>query len=104
MRRHSWERISCIIKIPSKNSTDLFLKKIFDSPEKLVSEQEEINNVDKIHWKNHTWKQLSLIGDETVINLHSVSCLGKALQHPASNEAWKKRIEWIITEKSYRDL
>ena len=55
---------------------------------------------------------LSLIGDETVINLQrakvyvfsdSVLCLGKVHQHPESNEAWKKRTEWIITEKSYRD-
>ena len=30
-----------------KNSTDLTLKKMFDISEKLVSEQEEINNVDK---------------------------------------------------------
>ena len=95
-----------------KNSTDLTLKKMFDISEKLVSEQEEINNVDKIYWKNHSWKQLSLIGDETVINLQrtkvyvfsdSVLCLGKVHQHPESNEAWKKRIEWIINEKSYRD-
>ena len=34
-----------------KNSTDLTLKKMFDISEKLVSEQEEINNVDKIYWK-----------------------------------------------------
>ena len=27
----------------------------------------------------------------------------KVLQHPESNEAWKKRIEGIMTEKSYRD-
>ena len=69
-----------------KNSTDLTLKKMFDISEKLVSEQEEINNVDKIYWKNHSWKQLSLIGDETVINLQrtkvyvfsdSVLCHGK---------------------------
>ena len=95
-----------------KNSTDLTLKKMFDISEKLVSEQEEINNVDKIDWKNHSWKQLSLIGDETVINLQrakvyvfsdSVLCLGKVHQHPESNEAWKKRIEWIVTEKNYRD-
>ena len=52
-----------------KNSTDLTLKKMFDISEKSVSEQEEINNVDQIYWKNHSWKQLSLIGDETVINL-----------------------------------
>ena len=79
-----------------KNSTDLTLKKMFDISEKLVNEQEEINNVDKIYWKNHSWKQLSLIGDETVINLQrakvyvfsdSVFCLGKVLQHPESNEA-----------------
>ena len=31
-----------------KNSTDLTLKKMFDISEKLVSEQEEFNNVDKI--------------------------------------------------------
>ena len=95
-----------------KNSTDLTLKKMFDISEKLVSEQDEINNVDKIYWKNHSWKQLSLIGDETVINLQrakvyvfsdSVLCLGKIHQHPESNEAWKKRIEWIITDKGYRD-
>ena len=95
-----------------KNSTDLTLKKMFDISEKLVSEQEEIDNVDKIYWKNHSWKQPSLIGDETVIKLQrtkvyvfsdSVLDLGKVHQHPESNEAWKKRIEWIITEKSYRD-
>ena len=53
------------------------------------------------------------MGDETVINLQrtkeyvfsdSVLCLGKVHQHPESNEAWKKRIEWIINEKSYRDF
>ena len=82
---------------------------MFDISEKLVSEQEEIDNVDKIYWKNHSWKQLSLIGDETVINLlrakvyvfsDSVLCLGKVHQHPEPNEAWKKRIEWIITDKA----
>ena len=96
-----------------KNSTDLTLKKIFDISEKLLSEQEEINNVDKIHWKNHSWRQLSLIGDETTINLQrtkvyvfsdSVLCLGKVHQHPESNEAWKKRIELITTSQSYRDF
>ena len=34
-----------------KNSTDLTLKKMFGISEKSVSEQEEINNVDKIYWK-----------------------------------------------------
>ena len=85
---------------------------MFDITLKLVSEQDEINNLDKIHWRRNSWKQLSLIGDEPVINLQrtkvyvfsdSVLCLGKIHQHPESNEAWKTRIEWIINEKSYRD-
>ena len=96
-----------------KNSTDLTLKKMFDISEKLVSEQEEINNLDNIHWGKNSWRQLSLIGDETVINLQrakvyvfsdSVLCLGRILQQPASNEAWKKRIEGITTDKSYGDF
>ena len=94
------------------NSTDLTLKKMFDISAKLVGEQEEINNLDKIQWEKNSWKQLSLIGDETVINLQrtkvyvfsdSVLCLGRIHQHPQSNEAWKERIGWIITDKSCRD-
>ena len=94
------------------NSTDLPLKKMFDITLKMVSEQEEIKNLDKIHWERNSWKQLSLIGDETVFNIqrakvyvfsNSVLCLGRIHQHPESNEAWKKRIEWITTDKSYRD-
>ena len=30
-------------------------------------------------------------------------CIGRVHQHPESNEAWKQRIEWITTDKSYRD-
>ena len=68
------------------NSTDLTLKKMFDNTAKLVSEQEEINCLDHIQWGKNSWKQLSLIGDETVINLQhasvyvfsdSVLCLGR---------------------------
>ena len=63
-------------------------------------------------WEKYSWTRLSLIGDETVINLQrtkvcvfsdSVLCLGKVLQHPESNEAWKNRVERVRSEKSYRD-
>ena len=96
-----------------KNSTDLTLKKMFDISEKLVSEQEEINGLDNIHWGKNSWRQMSLIGDETVINLQrtkvyvfsdSVLCLGRILQHPESNEAWKNRIaSGPRPRKSYRE-
>ena len=91
------------------NTTDLTLKKMFDISAKLVGEQEEIFNVDNIHWEKHSWKHLSLIGDETAINLQrakvyvisdSVLCLRKIHQHPKSNEAWKDRTGWITTDES----
>ena len=94
------------------NTTDLTLKKMFDISAKLVGEQDEIFKVDTIPWEKHSWKYLSLIGDETIINLQSakvyvfsdsVLCLGRVHQHPKSNEAWKDKIGWITTSQSYRD-
>ena len=94
------------------NTTGLTPKKLFDISTKLVSEQDEIFNVDTIHWEKHSWKYLSLIGDETIINLQrakvyvfsdSVLCLGRVHQHPKSNESWKDKIGWITTSQSYRD-
>ena len=51
-------------------STDLTLKKMFDVSAQSVNDQEEIHGLEKIHWEN-SWKRLSLIDDETVINLQS---------------------------------
>ena len=94
------------------NSEDLTLKQMFDVTAQLVNDQEEIHGLDKIQWGKNSWRQLSLIGDETVINLQrtevyvfsdSVLCLGRILQHPDSNEAWKNRIAGVKAEKSYRD-
>ena len=88
------------------------LKQMFDTTAKLVNDQEEIRGLDKIHWGKNSWRRLSLIGDETVINLQrtkvyvfsdSVLCLGRVLQHPDSNEAWKNRVAGVRAERSYRD-
>ena len=85
---------------------------MFDVTAQLVNNQEEINGLDKILYGKNSWTHLSLIEDETVINLQStkvyvfsdsVLCLGKVLQHPESNEAWKNRVAGIRSEKSYRD-
>ena len=51
------------------NSEDLTLKQMFDVTAQLVNNQDEINGLDKIQWEKNSWKRLSLIGDETVINL-----------------------------------
>ena len=107
MRKHFQDNQNSIA-----NTTDLTLKKMFDISAKLVGEQDEISNLDTIRWERQSWKYLSVIGDERIINLQcakvfvfsdSVLCLGKIHQNPESNEAWKKRIEWITTSQSYRD-
>ena len=41
---------------------------MFDISAKLVSEQEEISGLETIVWENHSWKYMSLIGDERIIN------------------------------------
>ena len=95
------------------NTADLTLKQMFDISTRLVSEQDEISGLETIRWEKHSWKNLSLIGDERIINLQrtkvyvisdSVLCLGKIHQNPESNESWKKRIEWITSSESYRNF
>ena len=79
------------------------MKQMFDISARLVSEQDEIYGVETIGWENHSWKYLSLIGDEQVISLQrtkvyvfsdSVLCLGKMNENPQSNMAWEDRLTW----------
>ena len=42
---------------------------MFDISAKFVGEQDEISGLETIHWEKHSWKCLSLIGDERIINL-----------------------------------
>ena len=85
---------------------------MFDVTAQLVNNQEQINSLDKIQWEKNSWKR-SLIGDETVIILHStkvyvfsdsVLWFGKVFQHPESNEVWKIRVAGVRGERSYRDF
>ena len=86
---------------------------MFDISAKLVSEQEEISGLETIGWENHSWKYMSLIGDERITNLQrtkvcvfsdSVLCLGKIHQNPESNKACEERIGWITTSQRYRNF
>ena len=95
-----------------KSHEGLTLKQMFDVTAQLVINQDENNGLDKTQWEKYSWTRLSLIGDETVINLQrtkvyvfsdSMLCLGKVLQHPDSNEAWKNKVAGVRSEKSYRD-
>ena len=73
------------------NTTDLTLKQMIDISTKLVSEQDVISGLETIGWENHSWKYLSLIGEERIINLQrtkvyvfsdSVLCLGEIQEKP----------------------
>ena len=95
------------------NTTDLTLKQMFGISAKLVGEQDEISTLETSGWEKHSWKYLSLIGDERIINLQrakvyvfsdSVLCLGKIHQNPESNEAWRDRIEWITSSQNVRNF
>ena len=95
------------------NTKDLTLKQMFDISTRLVSEQDEITGLETVGWRNRSWKYLSLIGEERIINLQhtkvyffsdSVLCLGKIHENTQSNEAWEERIGWITTSQSYRDF
>ena len=95
-----------------KNHESLFLKQMFDVTAQTVNNEEEINCLDKILYGN-SWTQLSLINDPGNINLQStkvdvfsdsVLCLGKVLQHPECNEAWKNRVARVRAERNYRDF
>ena len=95
-----------------KNHESLTLKQMFDVTAQLVNNEEEISCLDKILYQKNSWTQLSLINDPVIINLQStkvyvfsdsVLCLGKVLQHPECNEAWKNRVAGVRAERSYRD-
>ena len=86
---------------------------MFDVTAQWVNNQDEINGLDKNSVGKDFWTRLSLICDETVINLQrtkvyvfsdSVLCFGKVLQHPESNEAWKNRVAGVRAERNYRDF
>ena len=95
-----------------KNYESLTLKQMFDVTAQSINNEEEINCLDKILYGKNSWTQLSLIHDPVVINIQStkvyvfsdsVLCLGKVLQHPECNEAWKNRVAGVRAERSYRD-
>ena len=96
-----------------QNKENLTLKQMFDITAQTIYNEEEIYCLDKVVYQKNTWTQLSLIDDPVIIILQStkvyvfsdsVLCLGKVLQHPECNEAWKNRVAGVRAERNYRDL
>ena len=98
----------------NKNTEDLTMKQMFDISEKLTTEQsDEIYGMSSINWEDSSWKHLSLVGGEEVINLShtkvyvfsdSVFCLGKVHQNPQSNTVREEKLTWFRSSSQYRAL
>ena len=68
-----------------KNHESLTLKQMFDVTAQIVNNEEEISCLDKVLVMNLQRTKVDVFSD-------SVLCLGKVLQHPECNEAWKNRV------------
>ena len=95
------------------NTKDLTLRQMFDISTRLVSEQNEISGLETSGWENHSWKYLSLLGEERIINLQrakvyvfldSVLCLVKIHENPQSNDAWEQRLGRFKSSQNYRNI
>ena len=95
------------------NTKDVTLKQMFDISTRLVSEQDEISGLETIGWENHSWKYLSLIGEERIINLQrtkvyvfsdSVLCLGNIHENLQSNDAREQRLGWFKSSLEHTNL
>ena len=96
-----------------KNQESLTLKQMFDITAQTIHNEEEIYCLDKIVYQKNSWTQLSLINDPVIISLQStkvyvfsdsVLCLGKVLQHPECNEAWKNRVAGSTSREKLQRL
>ena len=96
-----------------QNEENLSLKQMFDVTAQTTHNEDEIYCLDKVVYQKNSWTQLSLINDPVIISLQStkvyvfsdcVLCLGKVLQHPECNEAWKNRVAGVRAERNYRDF
>ena len=95
-----------------QNEERITLKQMFDITATTINNDEEVYCLDKIEYQRNTWTKLSLISDPVVIGLQStkvyvfsdsVLCLGKVLQHPECNQAWKDRVAGVRAERDYSD-
>ena len=87
---------------------------MFDISTRLVSEQDEISGLETNGWENHSWKYLSLIGDERVFNLstHEGSTSFRILycvlvrfsKTPQSNDAWEQRLGWLKSSENFTNF
>ena len=93
------------------NTKDLTLKQMFDISAKLVTEQDEISGLETIGWEKHSWKYMSLIGDDSVINLQrtkstsfQILCCVLVRSTRTPNQTVEDRLGWFKSSPEYRNF
>ena len=107
-----WMRQFILEKIIWRNQTQRTIRPVFDVPQKLVTDQTEIQGISKIGWYTHPWQRTTLLTDKAIqlsiakvyVFSDSLLCLGKMNPHPESIDAWKKKIRWFTGTPQYREL
>ena len=86
-----------------KNHEDLTLKQMSDVTAQLMNNQDKMNGLDRIFCGKKSWTRMSLIGDETVINLltHKSLCFLGFCVMPRKGSS-TSRIQRSLEEQSCR--
>ena len=86
-----------------QNKENLALKQMFDITAQTIHNEDEICCLDKVVYQKNSWT-LRLQSTKVHVFSDSVLCLGKVLQHPECNEAWKNRVAGVRAERNYSDF
>ena len=109
---YSWRRITQKIGIPSRtqkisqwNKCSTYLRNEWQNKMRSMKWRQLIGKI--LHGCICLWlvmNKSSVFSAQRSTSFQILCCVGKIHQNPESNEAWKKRIEWITSSQSYRDF
>ena len=94
----------------TKNQPLKSVRQLFQTTERLIKDQTEIQRLTTIDWKQPVCKETSLLCDravqiansKTYVFSDSVLCLGNISDKPV--EAWEDRIKWFSEARYLKDL
>ena len=94
----------------TKNQPLKSVRELFQTTEKLITEQAEITGLSTTDRKQLMWKETSpprdsaahISNSKTYVFCDSVLCLGSLSENPA--EAWKDRVKWFLESRYLKDL
>ena len=86
-----------------QNEKRITLKQMFEISAATINNDEEVYCLDKIEYQRNT-VVIGLQSTKVYVFSDSVLCLGKVLQHPECNQAWKDRVAGARAERDYSDF